>query len=84
MFPEDYLLDPQPAMTRRERQPRRDADRSRDRGTRFVEGYFSAERDHEDGASVEGIYRRACELMTDGDVHYHAGRMAYARGVTRG
>jgi hypothetical protein len=83
MFPEDHLLDPQPAMTRRERRDRKDAERKASEAE-FMRGFYAAEVDHEDGATPEGILERAEEAEGRGYANaanaraYYDGRIAYA------
>ncbi len=83
MFPEDYLLDPQPATTRRERRDRKDADRKASEAE-FMRGFYAAEVDYEDGATPEGILERAEEAERRGYANaadtraYYDGRIAYA------
>ena len=85
MFPEDHLLDPQPAMTRRERRDRKDDDRKASEAE-FMRGFHAAERDHEDGATLRGIIERAESLIPDTPVSqrpYLVGRAHYARQTMR-
>ena len=85
MFPEDYLLDPQPALTRRERRDRKDADRKASEAE-FMRGYYAAERDHEDGATLTGIIERAESLIPDATISqrpYLVGRVHFARQTQR-
>lgn len=76
MYEDDYILDPMPE-TRRERRDRKDAERKA-REQRFMEGYCSAERDHEDGADPRWCLARASERLET------RGTIPTSRPTTRG
>ena len=52
----------------------------------YWDGYYAAERDHEDGATLRGIIERAESLIPDTPVSqrpYLVGRVHYARQTMR-
>jgi hypothetical protein len=61
-------------------------DRLQDERPLYWDGYYSAERDHEDGATLRGIIERAESLIPDTPVSqrpYLIGRAHYARQTMR-
>jgi hypothetical protein len=85
MFEDDYLLDARPAMTRRQRRDRKDAERKASEAE-FMRGFHAAEVDHEDGATLRGILERAESLIPEtpvGERPYLVGRVAYCREALR-
>ncbi len=61
-------------------------DRLQDERPLYWDGYYSAERDHEDGATLRGILQRAESLIPDTPIAerpYLVGRVWYARRAMR-